>query len=111
MRSQKRRDGTDETALRHNIALDVSSLMNTIRLDVCADLADTPRVARSVVNFGFQDMDTLWRDHTKPSDMAAAIRQTLSITNRACALPRSRCGLKKAGRALTNACNLKFWPR
>lgn len=77
VRSQKRRDGTDEAALRHNIALDVASLMNTIRLDVCADLKETPRVARSIVNFGFQDMDTLWRDHTKPSDMAAAIRQTL----------------------------------
>ena len=49
VRSQKRRDGTDETALRHNIALDVASLMNTIRLDVCADLADTPRVAEGRV--------------------------------------------------------------
>lgn len=77
MRSQKRREGTDETALRHNIALDVASLMNTIRLDVCADLKDSPRVARSVVNFGFQDMDTLWRDHNSPTDMAAAIRETL----------------------------------
>ena len=77
VRSQKRRDGTDETALRHNIALDVASLMNTIRLDVCADLADTPRVARSVVNFGFQDMDTLWRSHRTPGDMARTIRASL----------------------------------
>ncbi|MDO5643223.1 MAG: hypothetical protein Q4G26_12680 [Paracoccus sp. (in: a-proteobacteria)] len=28
VRSQKRRDGTDEAALRHNIAQDVASLMN-----------------------------------------------------------------------------------
>ncbi|MDO5605770.1 MAG: type VI secretion system baseplate subunit TssE [Paracoccus sp. (in: a-proteobacteria)] len=77
LRSQKRRDGTDETALRHNIAQDVASLMNTIRLGVSTDLADTPRVARSIVNFGFQDMDTLWRDHRTPTDMAAAIRETL----------------------------------
>lgn len=77
LRSQKRRDGTDEAALRHNIALDVSSLMNTIRLDVIVGMSDTPRVAKSVVNFGFQDMDSLWRDHRNPQDMAAAIRETL----------------------------------
>lgn len=77
LRSQKRRDGTDKSALRHNIALDVSSLMNTIRLDVCVALSDTPRVAKSVVNFGFQDMDSLWRNHRNPQDMAAAIRETL----------------------------------
>ncbi|MFV0294363.1 MAG: type VI secretion system baseplate subunit TssE [Paracoccus sp. (in: a-proteobacteria)] len=77
IRSQKRRDGTDETALRHNIALDVASLMNTIRLDVSVGLDHTPRVAGSVVNYGFQDMDSLWRNHRTPSDMAAAIRETL----------------------------------
>lgn len=77
VRSQKRRDGTDESALRHNIALDVASLMNTIRLDVCIDMDETPRVAKSVVNFGFQDMDSLWRNHRTPKDMAAAIRATL----------------------------------
>ena len=59
------------------LVADLASLMNTIRLDVCIDLADTPRVRDSVINHGLPDMDTLWRDHTKPSDMAAAIRQTL----------------------------------
>lgn len=77
LRSQKRRDGTDEAALRHNIALDVASLMNTIRLGVCTDLSETPRVAKSIVNFGFQDMDTLWRDRRNPNDMAKSIRETL----------------------------------
>ncbi|MFV0410658.1 MAG: type VI secretion system baseplate subunit TssE [Paracoccus sp. (in: a-proteobacteria)] len=77
LRSQKRRDGTDEAALRHNIALDVASLMNTIRLGVCTDLSETPRVAKSIVNFGFQDMDTLWRDRRNPNDMAKSIRDTL----------------------------------
>ena len=77
IRSRIRRDGMSETALRRNLTQDLAALMNTIRLDVCADLADTPRVARSVVNFGFQDMDTLWRSHRTPDDMARTIRASL----------------------------------
>ena len=51
--------------------------MNTIRLDVCVDLADTPRVRGSVINHGFQDMDTLWRENRTPGDLAHAIREAL----------------------------------
>lgn len=77
VRSRKQREGMSEDALRRNLALDIASLMNTIRLDVCSDLQGSPRVAKSVVNFGFQDMDTLWRSSRGPADIAAAIRTTL----------------------------------
>ena len=51
--------------------------MNTIRLDVCIDLADTPRVRDSVINHGLPDMDTLWRENRTPMDLAQAIREAL----------------------------------
>lgn len=77
LRSQKRREGCSEDALRANLALDIASLMNTIRLDVCTDLTGAPRVRDSVVNHGFQDMDSLWRGSRTPADMAQAIREAL----------------------------------
>ncbi len=75
--SQKRREGASEESLRRNLARDIASLMNTIRLDVCVDLADNPRVRRSIVNHGLQDMDTLWRENRTPGDLAMAIREAL----------------------------------
>lgn len=75
--SQKHREGASEESLRRNLALDLANLMNTIRLDVCTDLSDHPRVRDSVINHGFQDMDTLWRSNRTPGDLANAIREAL----------------------------------
>lgn len=75
--SQKRREGASEESLRRNLSLDIASLMNTIRLDVCVDLDDHPRIRRSVINHGFQDMDTLWRQYRTPGALATAIRDAL----------------------------------
>ena len=75
--SQKRREGASEESLRRNLARDIASLMNTIRLDVCVDLTENPRVRNSVINHGFQDMDTLWRENRTPGDLAHAIREAL----------------------------------
>ncbi|KGJ04231.1 hypothetical protein IT41_11110 [Paracoccus halophilus] len=75
--SQKRREGASEESLRRNLVRDIASLMNTIRLDVCVDLADHPRVRRSIINHGLQDMDTLWRENRTPGDLANAIREAL----------------------------------
>lgn len=75
--SQKRREGASEEALRRNLARDIANLMNTIRLDVCVDLTDNPRVQKSIINHGLQDMDTLWRENRTPGDLAHAIREAL----------------------------------
>lgn len=75
--SQKRRESASEESLKANLALDLASLMNTIRLDVCEDLDDVPRVRNSIVNFGLQDMDTLWRMNRTPASLAMAIREAL----------------------------------
>ncbi|MBK4214945.1 GPW/gp25 family protein [Paracoccus caeni] len=75
--SQKRREGASEESLRRNLAQDIANLMNTIRLDVVVDLEDYPRISRSIINHGFQDMDTLWRQNRTPGALAQAIREAL----------------------------------
>ncbi|GLK65509.1 GPW/gp25 family protein [Paracoccus kondratievae] len=77
LQSQKRREGASEESLRRNLVLDLTSLMNTIRLDVCTELSDTPRVRESVVNHGLPDLDTLWRESRTPIDLGHAIREAL----------------------------------
>lgn len=75
--SQKRREGASEESLRRNLARDIASLMNTIRLDVVVELDDYPRIAQSIINHGFQDMDSLWRQNRTPGALAMAIRDAL----------------------------------
>lgn len=75
--SQKRREGASEESLRRNLARDIASLMNTIRLDVVVDLDDYPRISQSIINHGFRDMDSLWRQNRTPTALAMAIRDAL----------------------------------
>lgn len=77
LRARHARDGTGEAALRANLAYDIANLMNTIRLDASADLADAPFVARSVINFGFADMSRASRSHEASLRIADSIRQSL----------------------------------
>lgn len=74
---QKRREGASEESLRRNLALDIASLMNTIQLDVSVPLDDYPRISRSIINHGLQDMDTLWRRTRTQTALAEAIRKSL----------------------------------
>ena len=77
LRSQKRREGASDAALRRDLARDIASLMNTIRLDTVTDLEDAPFVRESVVNFGFQDLESIWRANTTMNQIADAIRTAL----------------------------------
>lgn len=76
-RSQQRREGGSETALRADLAMDVASLMNTIQLEAVIDLSDHPWLQRSVINFGFQDLSSLSRSQRMISHIATSIRETL----------------------------------
>lgn len=77
MRSQKRREGASDAALRRDLAYDIANLMNTIRLDTVSDLDGAPYVRDSVVNFGFRDLESIWRSNTTMSDLGAIIREAL----------------------------------
>lgn len=88
LRARHAREGAGEAALRANLAQDIGNLMNTIRLDASADLADAPYVARSVINFGFADMSRVSRSHEASLRIADSIRQSL-ITHEPRLIPAS----------------------
>ena len=76
-RSQERRIGTDEATLRQHLTADLASLMNTINLDAVIPLADTPYVARSVINYGFGDISEMSNSIHAGQQIAQLIRDTL----------------------------------
>lgn len=77
VRRRQSREGTDPASLQADLAADLASLMNTVRLDALIDLSDTPLVERSVVNFGFRDMSSLTQNQETNSRIAASIRKSL----------------------------------
>lgn len=76
-RRRQSREGTDETSMRSDLALDLASLMNTVRLDAIVDLSDVPYVQRSINNYGFQDMSSLTRNDVTDTRIAQSIRDSL----------------------------------
>ena len=76
-RSKERRTGTDEETLRKHLAYDMGSLMNTVNLDATVSLADVPYVARSVVNYGFDDLSHLSDSDIDTVEVTKLIKRTL----------------------------------
>lgn len=76
-RSNARRLGVDEDSLRAHVHNHLATLMNSIRLDAAVDLSDTPNVAKSVLNYGFQDLSNLTRAELTGSEIARSIKQSL----------------------------------
>ncbi len=76
-RSKQRRHGVNEDTLRAHLQADINALLNTIRLDAVVDLEDAPYVARSVANYGFQDLSTVSAADLSKSSVVNSIRQSL----------------------------------
>jgi len=79
LHSQQRREGVDDTALRHHLSIDLNNLMNTVRLDAIIPLSGYPYLEKSVANYGFQDMSSLTRSHQTDMKIAESIKQSLII--------------------------------
>ncbi len=77
IRRKQHREGTDEATLRQHLSIDLANLMNTIRLDAMISLEDAPLVAKSVINFGFSDMSSLYKSEQTNSKIIDAIRNSL----------------------------------
>lgn len=77
VRRRQTRDGSDPIAMQADLATDIASLMNTIRLDATMDLSDAPLVQKSIVNYGFRDMSSLTRNQETTARIAESIRETL----------------------------------
>ena len=76
-RSKQRRDGVSEDTLRAHLQADLGALLNTIRLDATVSLEDTPHVARSVANYGFQDLGAVTEADLNRRGLVDSIRQSL----------------------------------
>ncbi len=76
-RSKQRRHGVNEDTLKTHLQADLNALLNTIRLEAATDLEDAPYVARSVANYGFQDLSTVTLDDLNTNTLVNSIRQSL----------------------------------
>lgn len=76
-RSNARRLGVDEDSLREHVRNHLATLMNSIRLDAAIDLSDAPNVAKSVLNYGFQDLSNLTRNELTAPMISQSIKQSL----------------------------------
>lgn len=71
------RDTVDEAELRRHIALDLESLISTVRLDAIVPMTADSRIARSVVNFGFADLSRASGTSQSRITIAETIRRSL----------------------------------
>ncbi|WP_179381035.1 type VI secretion system baseplate subunit TssE [Jannaschia marina] len=71
------RDTVDEAELRRHLALDLESLISTVRLDASVPLPEDSRIARSVVNYGFADLSRAAGTTKSRDAIAETIRASL----------------------------------
>lgn len=76
-RSQLRRAGVGEATLRQHLEADLGSLLNTINLASAEPLDDVPEVARSILNYGFDDMSSVTPHSFGRNQVTNSVRQSL----------------------------------
>jgi type VI secretion system protein ImpF len=58
-RGSLKRRGADEAVLKRDLAIDLTSLMNTVDLASAVDISDLDYVRKSIVNYGLPDLSGL----------------------------------------------------
>ena len=76
-RRKQRRHGVSEYTLREHLFLDLQALMSTTRLEAVCDLSEHPEVARSIANYGFQDLSDMSLGQLKSRTVISSLRQSL----------------------------------
>lgn len=76
-RAGLRQSGADEAVLRRNLNIDLEHLANTINLASVIDLEAYPRVRRSVLNFGIDDLTHLTVGSGEADELAEVLRTAL----------------------------------
>lgn len=74
---QARQSASNEALLRESLDLDLGHLFNTVNLASTLDLSAHPRTARSVLNFGMQDLVHLTTDSVRLPDLTNALKVAL----------------------------------
>ena len=76
-RGSLKRRGASESILKHDLAIDLSSLVNTIDLGSAIDLEDFEFVSKSVLNFGLYDVSHLTSDEMAVNEIATDLVNAL----------------------------------
>jgi type VI secretion system protein ImpF len=72
------RSWVNETALRRDLAEDLTRLLNTVNLASAQDLSEYSYVARSILNYGLTDITAYSSEETAVDDITDELRQTLA---------------------------------
>lgn len=76
-RSKARRVGMTQNQLKENLARDMVSLMNSINMNAAQDLSDYKWVAKSVVNYGLEDLSSLTPADVRSRKVLDKLREAL----------------------------------
>lgn len=71
------RSWVNESALRRDLAEDLSRLLNTVNLASAEDVSDFSFVARSIVNYGLVDITAYSLDENAVNDITHELRRSL----------------------------------
>jgi type VI secretion system protein ImpF len=66
-----------EAELRRLVSFDISALLNTVNLDAAEDLTTAPEVRKSVLNFGFPDIASIFVDESAVHGVAKLLETAL----------------------------------
>lgn len=72
------RSWVNETALRRDLAEDLTRLLNTVNLASAEDLSEFSYVARSIVNYGLVDITAYSIEEAAVNDITHELRQSLA---------------------------------
>ena len=76
-RGSLRRRGADEALLKHDLAVDLLSLVNTIDLGSAVDISELDYVKRSIVNYGLPDLSSLTSLEVGVGDIGQHLKDAL----------------------------------
>lgn len=71
------RHPVSEAVLQAEVAANLAAILNTVHLEATEDLSETPAVARSILNFGIEDLTRLTLDDVRIDAVADNIRRAL----------------------------------
>jgi len=71
------RSMTSETALKTDLAEDLTSLFNTVNLEAAENLQDLEQVRHSILNFGLGDLTTITADSAKAMGLGDRLRDAV----------------------------------
>lgn len=76
-RAVQRRMGASQEKLKEHLSIDLANLMNTIRLEAVTDLRQHSYTAKSILNYGMDDMANMSSDIANRTSLIRRLRKAL----------------------------------